>query len=153
MNGKKMTDNAVATQSAAGQGIAEITQGADFYTSLELSTRDDKLNFLRKINNSEPLVEQVGNEIKVVDVVIQGVRIPNEATGMVEDTLRTTLIDEDGNAFHATSKGIAQILRQTFNTLGTPDLWIDSKGNRQPLEVKPVEKRGRNGYRFLTLEV
>lgn len=148
-----MNENAVATQTAAGQGIAEITQGADFYTSLSLETRQDKLTFLGKINNSEPLVDQVGNDLKVVDVVIQGVRIVNEQTGIVEDTLRTTLIDEDGNAFHATSKGIAQILRQTFNVLGTPDLWLDNKGNRIPLEVKPIEKRGRNGYRFLTLEV
>jgi hypothetical protein len=144
-------NNAVATVS--GQAIAEITEGADFYTSLSLETRQDKLAFLGKINNSEPLVDQVGNSIKVADVVIQGVRILNEATGTVEDSLRTTLVDVDGNTFHATSKGIAQILRQTFNVLGTPDMWLDNKGARIPLEVKPIEKRGRNGYRFLTLEL
>jgi hypothetical protein len=147
----KMTENAVAT--VADQSIAEITEGASSYTSLSLNTREDKLKYLNKINNSEPLVEQVGETLKVVDVVIQGVRIVNEQTGTVEDTLRTTLIDVDGNAFHATSKGIAQILRQTFNVMGTPDSWLDNKGNRIPLEVKPVEKRGRNGYRFLTLDI
>jgi hypothetical protein len=127
------------------QGINEITAGAGFYTSLQLSTRADKMAMLRAVNNSTPLLDQVGNSIKIVDVVLQAVDLANEATGVIEQTTRITLIDADGNAFHATSKGIAQALRQAFNVIGLPPTW------EEPLEVGVKEEKGRNGYRFLTL--
>lgn len=136
-----------ATQGpSSAQTISEITEQAGFYTSLSLSTRADKLKMLQAINNSHPLADQVNNQISIKDVVLQGVRIANDATGLVEDTVRITLIDSDGVAYHATSKGIAQALRQTFNVLGEPQMWDE------PLVVTVAEERGRNKFRYLTLK-
>lgn len=130
----------------SSNALANITEAQGFYTSLSLNTRADKMKMLKAINNSVPLLEKVGGEIKIVDVVLQTVEIANESTGEIEGAVRITLIDEDGNAFHATSKGIAQILRQTFNLFGDPTTWDE------PLVANVIEKRGRNGFRFLTLD-
>lgn len=124
--------------------IAGITEGAGFYTSLSLQTRADKMTMLRAVNNSVALLDKVGSEIAVVDVILQSAQFTNEETGVIDDTVRTTLIDAEGNAFHAASKGIALSLRQAFNVLGTPDTWDE------PLVVTVGEGRtGKN--RYLTL--
>lgn len=140
-----MSDNTAVVVPVKRDGIAEITEQAGFYTSLQLTSRADKMKMLKAINNSTPLLDQVGKQIKIVDVVLQSVEIANDQTGLIENTTRITLIDDDGHAFHATSKGIAQALRQTFAVLGSPREW------EEPLEVGVKEDRGRNGFRFLTL--
>lgn len=140
-----MSDNTAVAVSVKHDGIAEITEKAGFYTSLQLSTRADKMKMLKAINNSTPLLDQVGKEISIVDLVLQSVEIANDQTGLIESTTRITLIDNDGHAYHATSKGIAQALRQTFNVLGAPTEWDE------PLVVGVKEERGRNGFRYLTL--
>jgi hypothetical protein len=137
--------NEVATQNKAEQTIAGIDSSAGFYTSLQTQTRADKMQLLKAVNNSTPLVEKVGSEIAIVDVVMQSVEIANEA-GVIEDAVRITLIDAEGNAFNATSKGIAQSLKQAFGVVGAPGEW------EEPLVVTVAEERGRNGYRYLTLK-
>lgn len=140
-----MTD-AVAVQNKADATIAAINTGGGFYTSLATNSRADKMKLLKAVNNSLPLVDQAGKSIKIVDVVLQSVEIANENTGTVEDSVRITLITEDGTAYHATSKGIAQSLKQAFGVLGEPNQW------EEPLEVDVAEERGRNGFRYLTLK-
>ena len=137
---------AVAVQNKADATIAAINNGGGFYTSLATNSRADKMKLLKAVNNSTPLVDQAGKSIKIVDVVLQSVEIANENTGTVEDSVRITLITEDGTAYHATSKGIAQSLKQVFGVLGEPNQW------EEPLEVDVAEERGRNGFRYLTLK-
>lgn len=136
----------VAVQNKANTSIADITTGAGFYTSLATGSRAEKMALLRVINNSTPLLDVAGKDIAVVDIVMQSVEIANDTTGELEDAIRITLVDSDGAAYHATSKGIAQSLKQAFNVIGTPDTW------EEPLVVTPVEEKGRNGYRYLTLK-
>jgi hypothetical protein len=106
--------------------------------------------YLKAVNNSENLKDAVkaakdSLDLKVVDVVLQEVEIADEA-GNISDNIRITLVTEDGTAYHATSKGIAQSLKQAFGVFGTPDSW------QEPLEVTAIEEKGRNGYYFLTLK-
>jgi hypothetical protein len=137
-----MTD-AVAT---ASNEVTKITEeDAGFYTSLQLNTRAEKMAMLKAVNNSLPLLDKVGEEIAVVDVVLQAVSFPNDETGLIEDTVRTTLIDADGNAYHAASKGIAISLQQAFKVLGDPMTW------EEPLVVT-VEQGNRGKFRYLTLK-
>lgn len=144
--------DAVATIPAARQGVDAITQGAGFYSSLSLATRKDQMKFLQAINNAESLNDLAteagkdGVDLKIVDVVLQEVQIANEQTGVVEDGIRVTLVLEDGKAVYATSKGIVQSLKQSFQVLGTPDLWDE------PLEVRAIREKGRNGFFYLTLK-
>ena len=126
--------------------LASVTESQGFYTSLSLATRADKMKMLNVINNSEPLLEMVGKQINIKDVVLQTVEIANPTTGEVESTVRITLVDEKGTAYHATSIGIAQSLRQLFNIVGDPETW------GQAITANVLEKKGRNGFRFLTLD-
>ena len=143
-----MTD-AVATV-AAPNAIEQITKGGGFYSSLKTETRAEKMAFLRAINNSQNLKDAVkaepGLELHIVDIVLQNVEIANESTGVVEPSVRITLVTDEGKAYHATSVGIAQSLKQAFGVLGEPGSW------EEPLEVDVAEERGRNGFRYLTLK-
>jgi len=126
--------------------VTKITEeDSGFYTSLQLNTRAEKMAMLKAVNNSLPMLDKVGEEIAVVDVVLQAVSFPNEETGLIEDTVRTTLIDADGNAYHAASKGIAISLQQAFKVLGDPTTW------EEPLVVT-VEQGNRGKFRYLTLK-
>lgn len=138
--------NTVIEKSHGEKALASITESAGFYTSLALNTRADRLRMLNTVNNSVPLVDEVGKEIAVKDVVFNTVEITDPETGEISSALRSTLIDVEGNAFHATSNGIVQSMRQVFNMLGEPTDWDE------PLKVRVLEKRGRNGFRFLTLD-
>lgn len=148
-----MTDStAVAVQAPAqAAGIAAITQSTGFYSSLKTETRAEKMAFLRAINNSENLKDAVKSNgkplpLKIIDLVLQEVPLANEQTGIIEDAIRSTLITEDGVAYHATSSGIANSLKQALGVFGTPDTWDE------PLEVVAQEEKGRNGFYFLTLK-
>ena len=135
--------DAIVPTGAAGQ-LANVTEQAGFYTSLQMSTQADKLKMLNIVTNSTPLQDKVNEEISIENVIIQTAQFTNEETGEIDEGLRVTLIDPDGNAFHAASKGLALSLRTTFNVLGTPDQW------EAPL--KATVKEGRKGkYRYLTL--
>lgn len=142
-----MAENEVAVQTQnKAVAVGSITEAAGFYTSLKVANRADQMNLLKAINNSVPLVDKAGEKIAIVDVVMQEVEIADEKTGELQDAIRITLIDKDGTAYNATSKGIAQSLKQTFGVLGTPDQWDE------PLVVTVAEERGRNGFRYLTLK-
>lgn len=137
--------DAVATQTSAAGQLANVVDQAGFYTSLALTTQKDKLRMLNIISNSQPLLDKVGEKLLIKDVIIQTAQFTDEETGEIDEGLRTTLIDPDGNAFHAASKGIALSLRTTFNVLGQPGEW------EEPLEV--TVREGRKGkYRYLTLD-
>ena len=139
-----MTD-ALATHAPSNEVTKITEEDAGFYTSLQLNTRAEKMAMLKAVNNSLPLLDKVGEEIAVVDVVLQAVSFPNDETGLIEDTVRTTLIDADGNAYHAASKGIAISLQQAFKVLGDPTTW------EEPLVVT-VEQGNRGKFRYLTLK-
>lgn len=128
------------------QALATLTDSAEFYSSLSLTSRADKLKVLNAVNNSTPLVDMVGKNVLIKDVVMQSVQIVKDAdTGEVDSAIRTVLIDAEGNAYHATSKGLVQSLRQVFKMFGEPT-WDE------PLEANVREQRGRNGFRFITLD-
>lgn len=134
---------AVNAQSGAAQ-LAAITEDAGFYSSLSLNSQKEKLNFLTVVSNSTPLQEKVGEEIAIKDVIIQTAQFVDDETAEVTEGLRTTLIDADGNAYHASSKGIALALRTAFRVLGEPQAW------EEPLTAK-VKQVSKGKFRVLTL--
>ena len=137
--------DAVATQTGAAGQLANVVEQAGFYTSLQLATQKDKLKMLNIISNSTSLQDKVGEKVLIKDVIIQTAQFVSEETGEVDEGLRVTLIDPDGNAFHAASKGLALSLRTAFNVVGQPNEWDE------PLEV--TVREGRKGkYRYLTLD-
>lgn len=134
----------VAVQNSAQQQLANVTEGAGFYSSLALNTQAEKLSFLTLVTNSIPLQEKIGEDIAIKDVVIQTAQFVDEETQEVTEGLRTTIIDADGNAFHASSKGVALALRQAFNVLGEPQTWTE------PL-VGKVKQIPKGKFRVITI--
>lgn len=141
-----MTDGntqTVALQSGEQQ-LAAVTQGSGFYSSLALVTAKEKLAFLSLTTNSVPLQEKIGEEIAIKDVVISTAQFSDDETGEVTEGLRTILIDADGNAYHASSKGVALAMRQVFNVMGEPSKW------EAPLVAK-VKQVTKGKFRVITL--
>jgi hypothetical protein len=144
--------DAVVVQEQNRPTVNAITQGAGFYSSIAVATTAQKLNFLKVIGEASSLNDlatdagKAGVELKIKDVILQEVAILNDETGEMQDAIRTTFILEDETAVYATSKGIAQSIKQVFNVLGTPDQWED------PLEVTATREKGRGGFFYLTLK-
>lgn len=138
--------NDVAVKTDAERALAGVTEAQGFYTSLSLSSPADKFRMLNIINNSEPLLEQVGKQIAIKDVVMMTVDVTDQQTGEVGGAVRIVLVTPDNVAYHATSKGIVQSLRQLFNLFGEPTTW------KNPVKANVLEKKGRGGFRFLTLD-
>jgi hypothetical protein len=146
--------DAVAVQTPVRATVESITEAAGVYSSLKTNTRAEKMKYLQAVNSAKSLNDLAteagkdGFAVRVVDIVLQEVDIANENTGELESGIRTTLVAEDGEAYYATSKGIAQSLKQVLHPsmFGTPDTW------EEPLEVRAVREKGRNGFFFLTLK-
>lgn len=139
-----MSETAVATVETANT-LTGLNTGGDFYTSLSVTTQAEKLAMLKAINESQPLAENLNTPIALADFVAQAVQIENEATGELNDAVRITLIDSDGNAFHATSKGIFQQVKNIIKILGEPREW------KEPVVVT-AHKEGAGARKYLTLK-
>ena len=140
-----MTDaSAVVVHNSAADQLAAVTEGAGFFSSLSLNTQAEKLSFLNIVSNSNSLQDKIGEQIAIKDVVIQTAQFTDDETGEMTEGLRTTLIDADGNVYHASSKGVALALRQAINVLGQPQEW------EAPL-VATVKQVQKGKFRVLTL--
>lgn len=142
-----MAENEIVVKDL-GSEITNIATSADgFYSSLRLNNFEDKKKFTKLTSNSIPLVDNTNKELNLVDVVIQKVEVADENTGEFNEAPRVTLITDDGVAYHATSDGMLQAIRTIFRNLGEPAEWPE------PLKVMAVERRGRRGFRYLTLDL
>lgn len=138
-----MTDAVAIVQDNSALKALKGDEG--FFTSLRIESGADRLKVLRAINDSKPLADVLGEKIKVVDFIAQEVDLTNDETGEISKAVRTTLIDEDGNAFHATSIGVFTQLKMIIKVLGEPSDW------EGPLEVTPAEQKSGK-FKFLTLK-
>jgi len=120
---------------------------AAFYTSIKGSDFAARKLIAAAQTKSVPLADNLNKEIALRNFIVQSVQLEDEKSGEVNDAPRVTLIDEDGTAYHATSVGLLSALRNIMSTLGEADTWPEA------VPVRVVEQRGRNGYRFMTIEL
>jgi hypothetical protein len=122
---------------SSGSGIVSTITGTD------VEARKATLN---AVTNAEPIADHLGETINMVHAVFQAVSVA-DGKGELNDTVRTVLLDADGNAYSAVSDGLIGSLRDVFGIMGQPATWPE------PLPVKVVEKRGRSGFRFMKIEL
>lgn len=134
----------VTDVSAAIAGMNDSS--AAFYTSIKGTDFAARKLIAAAQTKSQPLADHLNKEISLRNFIVQSVTLEDEK-GNVNEAPRVTLIDEDGTAFHATSVGLLSALRNIIATLGEADTWPEA------LPVRVVEQRGRNGYRFMTIEL
>jgi len=125
-------------------GTTQLVNGYSSITGDDLAARKA---IYKAVSAAVPLSDHLGKTIQLKDVIVQPVQSENEQTGEVEDYLRTTLIDADGTAYSAGSSGVASSLRNMFDVLGEPGTWPE------PLPIKVVEKKGRKGFKFMSIEL
>lgn len=126
---------------------------ADGYSSIKGDDREARRKIFAAISNAEDLSQHIDEPIRVVDIIVEPARTEDkydEDTGEItefgEEYLRTTLIDDEGVAYTAGSKGMANSVRNVLRILGDPSTW------NEPEVMKVVKRPGsRKGWEFYSL--
>lgn len=102
------------------------------YCSMPAETLDEKKALYNIVQNTTTrLFDMMNQTINMKHVYCKGVDNTGE-NGEVKNAIRTIIIDENGNSYHATSSGITSSLAEIFAIFGTPDMWE----NPIPVKVK-----------------
>lgn len=127
--------------------MQSLKSGTGIMSTFEGDSIEERKQTLNAVTNATPIADSLGETINLVHVVAQSVTITDDKTGEVTDAVRTILIDSSGVSYAAVSDGLMGALRDVFGIMGQPSEWPE------PLPVRVVEKRGRSGFRFMTLEL
>lgn len=127
--------DAIASLSAGRSNVFSSITGTDFAS---------KLANLSATTNSVALVDNLNKTINVKDIVIQIVQMLNEDTNRREDAPRVILIDSEGTAYHAISKGLFSSVENMIGILGQPGTWPF------PIPVK-AQREGSGTRKYFTL--
>lgn len=119
-----------------------------FVSSLPTESFDDKRRVLALLSgDATPLNTALETELGLADYIIQPIMLTNEDGNVVSAT-RTILLSDVGDLYTTVSDGVARAVRDIVTVLGDPSQWPNRR-----LPVRAVERRGRSGYRYMTLEV
>lgn len=137
----------VATFDVSGaiQSLNDVDTG--YYSSIKGDAFAAKKKIAAALTSSDPIADNLNKDIDLVDVIVQKVQIADENTGEVSDAPRVTLVAKGGDAYHGTSIGLMNSVRQLFSIVGEPDGWDEA------VQIRVVEKRGRRGWRYQTIEL
>lgn len=116
------------------------------YSSIKGDDFDAKLALAKAMANSTPVDESLGDTIQLRNLVVIPVELA-DSQGAVSTQPRVILIDDEGNAFHATSRGLMSSITNLFASVGEPETWA------KPVPIKVVEAKGRNGYKYFTMNL
>lgn len=140
---------AVATMSDSASTMDKISSFRNGVATIVSSIRGDdfdtKLTVIDAITNSVAIDDNLGKTINLQNFVIQRITMENEQTGRPEEVPRMILIDADGTAYHAISKGIFSAIENFVGILGEPAKWA------KPVVVHAVKLPAKRG-KVLTLK-
>lgn len=117
------------------------------FTTIKGDSIEDRMKLFSAVNDAEKLADHIGETLTVSNLVVQQVDVTDETTGEISQQPRVIIITPEGKAYSAISVGLLSSVKNIVSFLGDPNDWP------LPLTFKVVEKRGRNGYRFMTLEL
>lgn len=130
--------------------IDELTNvESSFFCSIkDDGTRASKIKIYNALNTQgEQLSDHINEELEIVDISAHTIKVVDNSTGELTQTLRTVLIAKDGTTYQAVSSGVISSLQKIFAIVGFPS-WVD-----EPVIVKPVNVKTNNGFKVLTLEL
>lgn len=122
-----MAENALAKVAVTSENV-----GAMVCSIEPTGDRKKDAQIFGALNNPEfRLANFINKRIKVENVLVEIRDLLNEETGEVETAPRVVLIDEDGKAYQAVSKGIFNAVKNAYTIFGqapwTPALEIEVK--------------------------
>ena len=112
-------------------------------------TMESKGRIFNAINApDEKLAEHIGEVISLQNIVAHTIKLADEETGEIIESLRVVLIDDKGKSYEAVSGGVANAINRILQIFGQPETWD------KPIKVKAKQKATRNGNnKVTTLEV
>ena len=117
-----------------------------FYSTIQASSFKERLALAKAINDSSPLDEHLNEEFELANYIVQVVEIADNGTGETVQAARTILIDDQGKAYHGTSKGLMTAIRNLNATVGDPSQWEGGT-----VRIKVVEE-GVKPRRYFTIK-
>lgn len=121
------TTNALAMVSATAENV-----GQTVCSIAPTGNRKEDARIFSALNNPEYRIANfINKKIAVTDVLVEIRELLNEESGEIETAPRVVLIDEDGKAYQAVSKGIFNAVKNAYQVFGaapwTPALEIEIK--------------------------
>lgn len=121
------TTNALAMVSATAENV-----GQTVCSIAPTGNRKEDVRIFSALNNPEYRVADfINKKIAVTDVLVEIRELLNEESGEIETAPRVVLIDEDGKAYQAVSKGIFNAVKNAYQVFGAapwePALEIEIK--------------------------
>ncbi len=119
VKGKEMAEvNALAKLAATSENV-----GQTVCSIAPTGNRVEDAQIFAALNNPEYRVANfINKEIAVANVLIEIRELLNEETGVIETAPRVVLIDKDGKAYQAVSKGIFNAVKNAYQVFG-PAPW------------------------------
>ena len=121
--------------------------GVQIYSSIKGTDPETRKKIYTAVSASDSLRDFLNKKLNIVDVIAQNVQLTDDKTGEVSSAVRIVLIDDKGKAYGSVSTGVYQSLTNLFAIVGKPEEWLT------PMVITPVEKMGRRGFRFISLEL
>jgi hypothetical protein len=138
-------DATVARKFNTADAIQALASGrATVFSTMTGDDFDTKLALLDAVTNSAAIADNLGKTIRLVNVVVQTVEMPDEQTGELQELPRTILIAEDGTAYHAISMGIFRAVETVLGVVGQPSTWPS------PLNIQ-VTREGKAPRAYYTI--
>lgn len=104
-----------------------------------------KAAIFNAINSPEKkIADCIGDTIHLTDIVAHPIKLVDEKTGEVIDSMRMVLIDKEGIGYEAVSSGLVNAVMRIIQIFGQPDTW------EEPIPVRPIQKATRNGLNKVT---
>lgn len=101
------------------------TDSRSTFCSIQGGDRATLAKVYNAMNNPQHKVGDFINKvIKVKDVFVEVIDLPNEETGVIESAPRVVLIDDKGEAYQAVSQGIFNAVKSAMLVFGQPT-WDD----------------------------
>lgn len=142
--------NEIALNNSGALDIKRELSNADaMFTSLvDDGTRASKAKIYNAISNpTHSLADFIGKQLEITDVVCHYVEMVDDNTGEVIQAPRMVFVDVKGETYQCISNGVLQSIKRIFPIVGMPS-WKD-----EPLKLVVGQKKGRKGFKFLTLEL
>lgn len=150
MNQNQTTEMAIITPDIPSVDMLATlsTPAAAFFSSIkDDGSRESRIKIYNAVNSSDQKIDDhIGEVFNLRDVVAHPVRLVDEKTGEVTDSVRTILIMEDGSTYAAVSEGIVGSLSKLFAIVGAP-----TYEPALPITVKKLKTR--RGYYTNVIEI
>lgn len=135
----------MSTDISTTTNFQDTLDASGVFTTVKGTDIDAKKRVFVAVNDAEPLSDHLGEILDVVDIVAHKVEVADEESGEIGEATRVVLLTSDDRALASVSVGIQGAVRNILAFLGDPSTWGGA------VKLIPVERKGRRGYRYMSL--